>query len=234
MNVSMLGDVAVIGAPGRMFGLPRKKRRGAAHVFVRKLGTWHPWTRFENPTPTEIEFFGYDVSLDANNAFVGVGLDNLAGFSAGSVYVYDLFGTGTTTYCTSKTNSKGCAPSIGTIGLASFSESTPFRITATNVINQKQGFLLYGTAGRAAVPFQGGTLCLASPILRVFAGDSGGNPLPEDCSGSFAYDFNAWMQSNWDPALMPGLTVDAQYWYRDNASPSGTGLTDAAEFTPCP
>ena len=73
-------------------------------------------------------------------------------------------------------------------------------------------------------------MCLAAPRKRTPVQQSGGNPPPDDCSGSFGYDVNARIQSGADPSLVPGTLVDGQYWYRDPLSPSTTGLSDALEF----
>jgi hypothetical protein len=81
------------------------------------------------------------------------------------------------------------------------------------------------------VPFQDGFMCVASPIVRTPLQHSGGSALPvADCSGSYAFDFNAWIQGGNDPLLAVGQQVAAQYWSRDPASPSTTGLTDAVTF----
>jgi len=50
-----------------------------------------------------------------------------------------------------------------------------FVVTGSNVRNQKAGMLLYGLTGQAAIPFHGGTLCIASH-KRSVSGNSGGNP----------------------------------------------------------
>jgi hypothetical protein len=68
-----------------------------------------------------------------------------------------------------------------------------------------------------------------APIQRTPVQNSGGVGIP--CNGVFSFDFNAWLQSGLDPSLSAGSTVFCQYWYRDPASPSTTGLTDALEFT---
>ena len=138
------------------------------------------------------------------------------------------------TYCTAKVNSQGCVPAIGWSGKPSASAPTPFFIEATLVISNKSGLFFYGRSGPAAIPFQGGTLCVAPPVRRTPAQSSGGNPPPEDCSGSFALDFNAVIQAGSDPGLVPGAQVFGQYWYRDPASPSGTGLSDSISFSICP
>jgi hypothetical protein len=42
------------------------------------------------------------------------------------------------------------------------------------------------------------------------------------------------IQSSADPLLVPGARCFAQFWSRDPASPSTTGLTDALSFWICP
>lgn len=137
-------------------------------------------------------------------------------------------------YCTAKVNSLSCTPSIGFSGSPSATAWDPFEITATQVINNKNGIFFYGTSGPNGAPFQGGFLCVQPPIKRTPLQGSGGNPPPNDCSGTFSFDFNAWIQSGSDSTLAPGVQVNGQYWYRDPQSPSTTGLTDAIEFLICP
>jgi hypothetical protein len=60
-----------------------------------------------------------------------------------------------------------------------------------------------------------------------------GSPAPAlDCSGAYHFDFNAWIQSGADPALVVGQDVWAQYWSRDQgfAFPDNTGLSNAVAF----
>ena len=57
-----------------------------------------------------------------------------------------------TTFCAAKLNSLGCTPSISSSGTPKFSNTSGFTITATNVINNKPGLLLYGAAGGASTP----------------------------------------------------------------------------------
>jgi hypothetical protein len=135
-----------------------------------------------------------------------------------------------TTYCIAKTSSQGCAPAVTLSGTPSASSSSPFLVGAQQVINNKNGILFYGFAPYN-VPFQGGTLCVTGVVRRTPAQWSGGNGGADDCSGSFSYDFNARIQSGADPLLTVGEQVFAQYWYRDPASSSGSGLSDAAQFT---
>jgi hypothetical protein len=135
-------------------------------------------------------------------------------------------------YCTAKTNSQGCTPAVGWSGDPSIgaSSSTPFEITASNVLNQKSGLLFYGVFGRASAAFQGGVNCVHSPVRRTPLRSSDGNVGPDDCSGVYSIDFTPWIDGTNDALLDIGVTVNAQWWSRDPASPSTTGLTDAIEF----
>jgi len=135
-------------------------------------------------------------------------------------------------YCTAKLNSQGCAPAIEVSGLPSATDPNRFEIGASGVINNKNGLLFYGYAP-AALPFQGGWLCAAPPLRRTGVQGSGGNPPPDDCSGTYLFDMRAHIQGGVDAQLVPGAGVFAQWWYRDPASASTTGLTDAVSFTLC-
>lgn len=136
-----------------------------------------------------------------------------------------------TRYCTAKINSQGCSPGIATSGTPSLTGPDDFFVTASDVINQKPGIMIWGL-GPLAAPFQFGTLCVASP-LRTGPQNSGGNVGPDDCSGTFSFHVSqAFLAAE---SLGWGDTVFAQYWYRDPNDPSGfgSGLSDAMRFTVC-
>src|SRR5262249_48376896 len=97
----------------------------------------------------------------------------------------------------------------------------------------KTGLLIYGFGPNSA-PFRGGTLCAAPPLHRTSAQNSGGHPPPNDCSGTFSYDFNARIRSGVDARLAPAATVYAHYSYRHPNASFRTGLTDGLAFTICP
>ncbi len=151
------------------------------------------------------------------------------------VFVRDVTCTGSISiYCTAKTNSLGCLPSIGSVGLPSQSGPDNFYVTASNVLNQKSGMMIWGGA-QASIPFHGGVLCIAPPIVRTPIQNSGGSTGASDCSGSYAFHFTqAYMAQQF---LIGGYsTVYAQYWSRDPgfAAPNSIGLTNALSFTICP
>jgi len=142
---------------------------------------------------------------------------------------------GAATYCTAKQNSEGCWPLITTSGTASATSGAPFTITASQVLNLKNGLLFYGSAASAS-PFQGAFKCVANPVHRTQIQSSGGNSSGSDCSGVLAFDFNAWIGLGLDPTLVSGADVFAQWWYRDPADTTGfgTGLSNAVQFRVCP
>jgi hypothetical protein len=160
-----------------------------------------------------------------------------AGLDAFQVRVLDCSGL-PTVYCTAKTNSLSCVPTIAFTGSSSASSSSGFVISASNVINNKSGLAFYSISGAAATPFQGGTLCMSAPIKRTPGVNSGGNLPPNDCSGVFSIDMNTFAVGGLGGSPLfelqvPGTQVNAQFWGRDPgfAAPNNTTLSDALDFT---
>ena len=133
-------------------------------------------------------------------------------------------------YCLGKENSAGCFESIGFNGVASATSGQPFEVTATEVLSGQFGLLFYGYAPKF-VPWQDGTLCVAPPFIRTTVQNSGGSGTGTDCTGTYSFDFNAYIASGIDAGLVAGATVYAQYWHRDIPAASSTGMTDALQFT---
>lgn len=134
--------------------------------------------------------------------------------------------------CVAKTNSLGCVPTTSFTGTPSATSGSGFVITASDVLNQKNGLFLYGVNGGQLAPFGGGHLCVRPPLHRTGVLSSNGNTSTSDCSGAYTFDFNAWIASGIDPALIWGETVDAQFWSRDPGftGASAIGLTRAVHF----
>jgi hypothetical protein len=136
------------------------------------------------------------------------------------------------TYCTAKTNSLGCLPTISSVGIPSQSGPDNFYVTAGNVRNNKLGMMLWSLAPDSH-PFFGGTLCLHSPIKRTAGQNSGGAPTGSDCTGTYSYHFTqAYMLQQ---LLGADTTVYVQFWSRDPgfAPPNNIGLTNGLSFTIC-
>ena len=191
-------------------------------------GASGPWTNVTVPwdgTDNGLQFFG--------------GIWNVTtGGQAGSPidYPYELEGsTGCTgnvsVFCTSKVNSAGCTPSIGSTGSPSASAGSGFVVSTTNDLDNKFGLFFYSKTGANSAPFQGGFLCGMPPLTRTAVQNSGGTP---PCTGAYSIDFNAYIASGKDPALVSGQSAWLQKWSRDPASPSTTNLSDAITFTICP
>jgi uncharacterized lipoprotein YmbA len=136
-------------------------------------------------------------------------------------------------YCTAKANSAGCVPSIGASGTPSATAGSGFIVSTSNVLDNKLGLYFYSKSGPNAAPFQGGTLCCGPLLVRAPLQSSGGSP---PCGGSYKFDFNAWIATGADPALIAGQQVWMQTWSRDPgfAAPKNIGLSDAVTFSICP
>ena len=145
----------------------------------------------------------------------------------------------TYTYCTAKTNSCGGTPSISATGSPIAGSSSGFVITGTGARDGKAGILMYSSNGEAALPFQGGTLCIAPQGLKrgpaVFATGGTSGSL---CDATLSIDWAAFasgaMGGN-PPAFLssPGQGVNVQWWGRDALS-VGSYLSDGLEYTVCP
>ncbi len=129
-------------------------------------------------------------------------------------------------YCVAPADSSGCRASLSSSGTASASDPTPFLVQASGVRNGAFGLLFYGFRP-AEIPFSSGQRCVGGTVQRTGVQSSGPG---SNCSGSFQVDFNARIQAGFDASLVPGEVVYAQYWYRDQAAPSGTGVSDALQF----
>jgi len=129
----------------------------------------------------------------------------------------------TGSYCTTTPHSEACTATMSAAGSASATSASPFYLQATAIPQNKPGLLFYGF-GPTRLPFFNGSRCVAAPLKRTQVQFSAG---AGPCTGSFTYDFNARIQSGNDPALLPGVTVYSQYWFRDAGS---SNTSEAYQF----
>jgi len=142
-------------------------------------------------------------------------------------------GTPPTTYCTAKLNSQFCLPTIAITAAPSASGAGSCLVTASNVLSNKNGLMFYGYQTVAA-PFQGGFLCVQPPFRRTPLQNSAGNVGANDCSGTFSFDFNAYIASGVDPLLqVVGQPFCCQYWSRDPSDIFSSSLTNGVQGQIC-
>lgn len=225
-SLALEGTRVLVGAPGRNIPVSGGPGAGALMLFEHSGGTWSEAAVLWGSQTANPDRFGVACALAGDLALGGSGL-------GADAYLFRLDPPTPWLYCTAKTASAGCVPSIGWSGAPSASSAAPFQVTATQVVSQKFGILIYGKLYNDA-PFLGGTLCIGSPILRTDLQHSGGSASGTDCTGSYSFDFNAHIDSGDDPTLVAGAWVWSQYWYRDPLGSAGTGLSNALRFLIAP
>jgi len=191
---------------------------GVQRVFLYRISTRETWPLSTQPLDTYYhDVFGNLV------AYVDLRTGNE------DIYVADFAFT-PASHCVAKTNSQGCVPAIGYSGTPALSGPDDFVVTASNVLSNSLGILIWSGAP-ASTPFGGGTLCLAPPILRTPTQSSGGNPPPRDCSGTYSFHFSHdFLNQHF---VTPGSRLCAQFYSRDPGfpAPNNIGLTDSLHFT---
>jgi len=179
------------------------------------------------------------VGVISTQAFTAVNFIAASQFDSWGIDDLEYCQTSSTVYCTAKLNSLGCLPAIGSSGAPSATAPNGFTVTGNNIRNNKNGLLFYGVNGRAALPFQGGFLCVQSQIRRTPAVNSGGTPAPaNDCTGVFSLDMNAFARGTLGGTPLAALSVsgtlvNCQWWGRDPGfpPPNNSTLSDGLEYT---
>ncbi len=145
-------------------------------------------------------------------------------------------GCGTTTsYCTAKTNSNGCSPSLsvaGSVGLTGVANVSLNNLSEKPGAASHVGQIFWSTAGANGVAFNGGFLCVKSPIVRIAPAVSfGGTAGATTCLGTLSQNINASLVAH---GATSGQTVFVQGWARDTAAFQGIQLSDAFSAVICP
>jgi hypothetical protein len=225
------GDRVFVGEIGAV--QPGLGTVGKVSEFQRSAQGWQRGAEHTAPSPSLNSQFGTMVRTSASGSrwVASEPWADFNGTDSGVAHVFDSTCDDPVVYCTAQTNTLGCLPQIGAQGTPSASSTSGFRISVRNVRNQQNGMLLYGTNGRAAIPWLGGTLCVQPPLRRTPLVNSRGSAAPaNDCSGVLLRDFNAWTFAAGDPALFPGQHVRAQFYSRDPGAVQNLNLSDAVEF----
>jgi hypothetical protein len=137
-----------------------------------------------------------------------------------------------TSYCTALTTSGGCLPFVGSVGVPSLSAPGSFQVMANALQPGTFGLVFFGTTGASSTPFFGGTLCVASPLYRLQAANTGGSAA---CSGQLVYSLASLLaHPTGGPLLTAGTQVHCQAWFRDPPAAQAVGLSDGLRFTVCP
>jgi hypothetical protein len=169
-----------------------------------------------------------------------VALDQfLAGTGAPTVFVLADTPGGTVTclaptkYCVPKISSNLCAPDIQHAGgIASLSAPAGFTVETHELHSGVSAIDFFGTTGQANLPFQGGTLCIGSPVHRLLGKNTGG---AGSCGGSVSYTLADMLaHPAGGPLLAAGTVVTVQTWARDLGDAFGSSLSDGLEFNVCP
>jgi archaellum component FlaF (FlaF/FlaG flagellin family) len=238
-NPSISGDGRYVAFQSYADDLVPGDTNGFADVFVHDRQSH--WTERVSVDSSGVQGDGHSylpsISADGRHvAFLSAADDLVPGDTNAGVdsFLRDRGFPPPDSYCMAKIDSIGCAPAIGSSGTASIGGADNFYVTASNVLNNKRGMMLWSRTA-AGTPFQGGTLCVATPFVRTPLQNSEGSVRPvNDCSGVYSFHFTqTYMARNF---LGAGSEVFAQYWSRDPgfAPPDDVGLTDALHFVIAP
>ncbi len=136
------------------------------------------------------------------------------------------------TYCVSLISSSGCTPSISSTGAPSLANPTGFSVTGSNLEDNKNGIIFFGTTGQNSAPFFGGTLCVAPTLYRLPVQGSGG---VGTCTGSISNTLADYLaHPSGGSLVIANQVVNSQVWFRDPFAAQTVGLTNGHEFTVCP
>jgi hypothetical protein len=233
----LLGSSVAVSEGMVIGGAPREDILG--NTDAGEIYFWDPtdnWlgevAKADDPTPNAQ--LGASVAVGGAWMVSGAEFDDDNGVNSGAVYVY-LAHMHMDTYCTAGTSASGCQASIGAQGIPCASAPSGFALYANNVEGQKDGLFFFSANGQQAQPWYSSTSfqCVVAPVIRTPT--MPGTGTLGACDGLTIIDMNAlWTNM---PNKNPGeSTINAQFWYRDPLSTSGTttSLSDAINFQVIP
>ena len=89
-SVSIDGKYSLIGSP---FNEENGRLSGSAYIFNRSNNIWTEQAKLLPTDSEEYDEFGQSVSINMDNALIGVYLDDDNGFASGSAYIFTRLGT---------------------------------------------------------------------------------------------------------------------------------------------
>jgi glucose/arabinose dehydrogenase len=158
--------------------------------------------------------------------------------AAGELFVMDHFdgqlfrlaSEGGTAYCTAKTSSIGCTPTIASTGSATLATEDDLLVTAAGINGQSKGVLLFGTRvnptpatssgsfGTFGSSLGGTQFCVLAPgvVGRKSSGGTAGA-----CDGSYLFRLTHSFLAK--SGLGPCEPLYLQWYFEDPTHPDGTG-----------
>jgi hypothetical protein len=145
----------------------------------------------------------------------------------GAFPFHPVYGLPPSTACEGKVNSQGCEPYMGHNGAPPSLSGGLFEVLGRNEREDTYGILIW-SLDPISVPFQGGTLCLGSPVQRTPKTETEEVVPGVPCPAEFEFAWtSAYLASQ---GLTAGTDVYCQFWGRDAADPWRTTLTDMLAF----
>lgn len=127
-----------------------------------------------------------------------------------------------------------CIPTLDYRGFASLSSPEPFWVRQFGSPTLSFAIFFYGIGAPATIPGAFGTICVGGPYQRLAPVPSGGNLADGPCVGRFEIDFNAYLRTGADPAIVVGSNVIGHFWYRYGLAPGNAAFSQAIEMPVCP
>jgi hypothetical protein len=198
---------------------------GSVYAYLLSSGAPQLLAQFTPSSPIGGGTCGLGACVSGDEILAGAVGVTVGGYGgAGAAYLFDLFDTSPSGYCTGKTTSAGCLPFMSSSGVPSAS-SGPFFVEGNDHAMSQVGLLLYSFQ-KSSLDYHGGTLCVKAPIHRLSSGIQEEDGPCSSCAGScraLRRNFNQWIRSGADPMLTAGQRVNLQWRQRDPGDPAGFG-----------